>query len=298
MPNTLGHLGIQTLATRGVLRNADVKWIWLACILPDLPWIGQRVARAALPGTDPIDLRLYAIVQSSLAFAVLLSLALACFSRQLGRCFAILAGGSALHLVLDAMQTKWGNGVVLWAPVRWDLLNVGLFWPEDAATAALTLLGLVVGALALWRSPKSAGDLRLPGRGGALLAALAGGLYLVGPAALTGAAEAADLHSAATLRPGADRAGRAVAFDRARLEVAPGGDAVLHVWTGDAFAVAGTVPERSGQVSVRGVFRDARTVELQAVHAHPDGLRDMASYVGLALVAGFWLLCLVPRRRT
>jgi hypothetical protein len=300
VPNTLAHLGVQTLVTRGLMRDADVLWIWTGCVLPDLPWIAQRVARALLPGIPPIDLRLHAAVQSSLLFCLVLSASLACFSRRPGRAFAVLAGGSLLHLLLDALQTKWANGVVLLAPLRWDLTNLGLFWPEDPPTLALTALGLVVAPLAFWRLRPSGGDLRLP-RGAALWAALAlGALWAVGPAALAPRAERADLHYAATLRDMEGRAGRTIGFDRARL-VAGGDGPRLRVWTGESLALAQAVPDllpepgagpEAVPVSLRGRFLDAGTVEVAELRRHVPGLRDYASYLGLALVALWWALAL------
>jgi hypothetical protein len=56
---------------------------------------------------------------------------------------AILALGSFLHLLLDALQTKLANEVHVFAPVSWDLLIFRLFWPEDVPTLALTRFGLL-----------------------------------------------------------------------------------------------------------------------------------------------------------
>ena len=51
-------------------------------------------------------------------------------------------GNAALHLVLDALQTKWGSGVHFFAPVSWTSTNWGLFWPESIVTYGLTTLGV------------------------------------------------------------------------------------------------------------------------------------------------------------
>ncbi|WP_428929739.1 hypothetical protein [Marinibacterium sp. SX1] len=290
MPNTLGHIGLQTLVTRGVLRDADVKWVWAGCLLPDVPWIGQRLARATLPGISPIDIRLYAICQSTLLFCLVLAAALACLSARPGRTWAILASGSLMHLLLDATQTKWANGVLLAAPLRWDLVNGGFYWPEDLPTLALIVLGLGVVVHAFWRLPRQ--GLRLVLTPGRLVgAAMLGGLYLAGPLALMPAAEAHDLHHTALLRPGAARAGQEVAFDRARVDVTPEG-AQLMAWTGARFALTGLAPQASGTWSVQGVLGDGGEIVVTALHAHPPGLRDLASYVGLACVALWWGLCL------
>ena len=144
MPNTLAHIGIQALATRGLFKRAEAEWIFLGCIIPDVPWILHRTLHWVSLGLDPYDLRLYAIAQSSLAVSLLLCAALAIVSVSPRRIFGVLAFGSLLHLLLDATQTKLGNGVHLFAPLSWELLNFGLYWPESAPTYLLTALGLAV----------------------------------------------------------------------------------------------------------------------------------------------------------
>ena len=75
MPNTLAHLGVQSLATRALIRDSDLKWIYLGCIVPDLPWTLNRLVKTTVPSVDLYDLRLYVIVQASLFFCLLLSFA-------------------------------------------------------------------------------------------------------------------------------------------------------------------------------------------------------------------------------
>ena len=106
MPNTLAHLGIQGLITRGLLRGSDLKWIYVSCIIPDLPWIFQRIVHLAIPRIDPLDLRLYVIVQASLLFSLIFGAALAMFTVNIRRTFTILSMGAMLHLIFDALQTK------------------------------------------------------------------------------------------------------------------------------------------------------------------------------------------------
>ena len=156
MPNTLAHIGVQFLVARTLIRSADVKWIWASCIIPDLPWILQRALRATLPDVSAYEVRLYAIAQSSFAVCLILSIALAIWSVRPARVFAILGLGCLTHLLLDSLQTKWANGVHLFAPVSWDLLNFGLFWPEDAITFALTAFGVAMAFFAWMRIPRDA----------------------------------------------------------------------------------------------------------------------------------------------
>ena len=66
MPNTLAHVGAQGMATHEVLRDADPRWMYLGCVIPDLPWILQRILFVAVPGIDPYALWAYLVVQASL----------------------------------------------------------------------------------------------------------------------------------------------------------------------------------------------------------------------------------------
>ncbi|MEM7644507.1 MAG: hypothetical protein AAF366_18575 [Pseudomonadota bacterium] len=289
MPNTLAHLGLHALATRGVIRDAPYGWIWLGCVLPDLPWIFQRVLRAVPLDLSPIDIRLHAIVQSSLLFCLIGPAAFALLAARPGRVFAILALGSALHLLLDATQTKWGNGVILAAPVDWQVTNFGLYWPEHGVTLALTGLGL---AWFVWAAVKPGAVIqaRLPVRRRIGLAVPLAAIWLIGPVAFWSAAERADAHFTGTLRAVETREARTIAFDRAGV-TRDSGDARLRVWTGETFAVTGmALPDGAETVSVQGRFATPDTVLITALHVHAKGWRDLMSYLGLALVGAWWLL--------
>lgn len=294
MPNTLAHLGIQALVTRAVIQQAEIKWIWAACVIPDLPWILQRVVRASIPGISPYDLRLYAIAQASLLMCLVFSAALALCSVRPGRVFVILGLGCVLHLLLDAAQTKWANGIHLFAPLSWELLNFGLFWPEDWLTTALTGIGLGYALYAWLRLPGEDEDLRRP-RGLRLAAAAALCLaYAVLPLALMKGAQTADNHYVATLENVEARPGQPIGFDRNRITLGADG-AWIVAWTSERFAAIGTLPDHSIQASVIGRFEDSGTVRITAYHRHPDGLRDLAAYLGLALVLAWWRHCLLRR---
>ncbi len=294
MPNTLAHLGIQALATRAIIRGAEVKWIWIACVIPDLPWILQRVVRM-VPGVSLIDLRLYAIAQASLIMCLVLSAALALCSLRPGRVFAILGLGCVLHLLLDAMQTKWANGVHLFAPLSWELLNFGLFWPEDWPSLALTALGLGYALYAWLLLSDGMADLRYP-RGFGLVAV--SGLclaYAALPLALMAGPLMADNHYVATLDDIEARPGRTIGFDRRWIVYDTDGAWILS-WTGERFRATGTLPEDNTKASVIGRFEDETTVHVIAIYPHPKSLRDLTALLGLALVLAWWAGCLVRWR--
>lgn len=304
MPNTLAHIGIQTLVTRALLKEADVKWIWAGCILPDLPWMVQRAGRVLLSDPPIYDIRLYAIVQASLLFSLIFAAMLACWTVRPGRVFTILALGSVMHLLLDAMQTKWANGVHLFAPLSWDLVRFDLFWPEDAPTWILTGLGVIVAIYAWIRLPKTAEDLVRP-QGRRLVAfGVLAGLYAGGPFLLTGGPLAADNHFVATLQAVDDRSGKPISIDRNRLVQGPQGPE-LRAWTGDRFTLTGkdgvAIPEGDALISLQGHFSDPGRIEVDALHRHAEGVRNITSYLGLLLVLAWWGHCLgkglVARRR-
>ena len=113
------------------------------------------------------------------------------------------------------------------------------------------------------------------------------------------AADAPDVHHVTTLVDRDGRAGRYVEFDRIGYldrgadEAGGGGDALV-TWAGEALAVdgGGDGLDRPATVSIRARFVDAAAVEVLGVHVHPPGLRDLASYIGLALVLAYWLRAL------
>ena len=288
MPNTLAHIGLNAVATRSLIRHADVKWIYLGCILPDVPWILQRALRGLAVGVSPYDLRLYAIVQSTFLLCLLLAAGLACVSTRPRRVFTILALGSLLHLLLDALQTKWANGVHLFAPVSWELLNFRLFWPEDVPTLALTGFGLLYYVYAWLRIPPAPWDLVWPKRRALALGTACVAAYFSLPWVFLPAVEAADNHYVRTLREIEARPGRVVEFDRNAYRY-DSGSGVLRTFAGETLMLQGADLNTSGTVSLRGRFIDRQTVQVEGMHAHAPLLRDASSYLGLALVFLAWL---------
>lgn len=291
MPNTLAHFGGQGPLVRLLGVPVDAKWVLLGCVLPDVPWIARRgVMTLAGGAVDPIGLRLYAVVQASLVFSVLLAGAAALLSARPRPVFAVLALGALLHLLWDAAQTKWGNGVHLLAPVSWEAVNVGWFWPESWVTVVLTLAGVAyVGRE--WRRGEDERVRVSPSRMGMAGAVLLVALYLSTPPLFFRDVLDSGSHSLGVLAREGDRTGRRVELDRARFD--PGrsgaGDAPTLVVTGGELEAAGRLPAEEGTVSIRGVFVGRRTVRVTDYHVHESGLRDLASYVGLGLLAAVWL---------
>lgn len=300
MPNLVAHFGVQGWISRSAFRGIGAHWILLGCLIPDLPWILQRAIRFAFPTVDPYELRLYVIAQASLALCLLLCAALAALSGRPRVVFVLLAANSVLHLLLDASQKKWANGVHFFAPLSWKPLNFGFFWPENPLSLPMFALGLLL-VIREWRRESR---LRPDGpraglRRSALACALLAG-YLVLPLAFLDGVEAEDNHSIRTLRHVAARSGRDVEFDRDRF-VVQDGRGLLRTFAGEYVEVEGELPRRAGLVSARATFVDSGTVQIRQLHEHSGWFRDFASYLGLGFLALFWgrqVVRRLPARRS
>jgi hypothetical protein len=264
-------------------------------VIPDLPWILQRAVRVIVPGVDPFLLRSYVIIQASLLGCLLLSGAVALVARKPKRMFAVLGGNSLLHLGLDAIQTKWGNGVHFWAPFSWDLTNWGLFWPESIPTYVLTAFGLFY-IVWQWRSSVSEPPgfvwTSVPRLAAALV--LLGG-YFLGPLFLLHEPIEANTHFLEVLREDQGRTGCPVEMDRATYVKKGDGHFLDHY--GGRVRVESLLVPRPATVSIKGVFADTHKVRVSQVHVHPRGIRDSFSYIGLALIAVVWGAAVLKRDR-
>ena len=297
MPNTLAHIGIQSLLTRAVLRDVDLKWVYLGCVIPDIPWILQRVIFYVNPGASPDPLRFYLDVQASFIGCLVLSAALAFLSRQSRRKFLILGINALLHLALDASQTKWANGVHFVAPFSWELTNWGFFWPESLPTYILTAIGLLF-ILFYWkRSTQIRSEFRRPT--GRRLAGFSAFLlvYFTLPLLFLQGPELADNHFMVTLRSPQSRTGRYAEFDRANCRPAEG---YMQCFNSTEIRVTGVFLEKPSTLSLRGTFISENEFRVSESHIHNRAFRNGASYLGLTMIALFWITALfrpflVPR---
>jgi len=285
MPNTLAHAGIQGVLTRSYLKKASFFWIYLGAVIPDLPWILQRII-SRFSGINRLDLRLYVVVQASLFFCLLLSAAFAALSESPRKTFFILGSGSFLHLLLDATQIKWANGVHFFVPFSWKLSRFDFFWPESLPTYAMTGFGLIY-ILFHWKEAFSApSPLHFRSFRSASTALLFFALYFLLPPLLLQGAENQDNHFVRTLRVPADRPGKAIEVDRGFYTGrASGGQ--LHGFT-ETFEVTGLDLDRPALLSIRGRFVTQNKIIIQDFHIHTI-FRDAASYLGLSAFALLWL---------
>jgi hypothetical protein len=295
VPNTLVHFAVQGAASRSAWRRLDPRWLYLGCLLPDLPWILRRaVVGLGLPA-DPFDLRLYTMAQASLAGTLLLCAALAAVTAASRLVFVVLGTNALLHLLLDATEVKWGNGVHLLAPFSWRMTSFDLVSGESLLFSALALSGL---ALVVWeigrkRPPDVPFALR-PARlvvGAAFLAA-----YFAAPLPFLRAIEASDSYSVKTLREVQARPGRTVSLDRTAFEATPAGGYV-HLWTGERVRATGSLPDHDATLSLRGTFLEPDVLRVDRLYEHRQH-RDWPSYVALLLLGLVWVRPLAaPRRR-
>jgi len=281
MPNVLAHVGAQGATSRLLGGSIDGRWILLGCLLPDLPWIALRAARVCRLPVDPYDLRLYAIVQSSLLVSLILCAALAVISAAPRRVFLLLSVNTLLHLLLDASEVKLANGVHLLAPWSWRLTSWRLYWPEDWPSLLLTAAGTAV-VVWIWKRPGTHIGLDLRGARVAAASALTL-VYLLLPTLLLHEAESADTHFVRTLRQRGERTGRPVELDRVVYE-----DGRLGTFAFEDLAVIGIDLDGRHRVSLRGRFVDSGTVAVEAFHVHWPLFRDGASYLGLAAIVLVW----------
>ena len=285
MPNTLVHFAAQGAASRALWRRLDPRWIYLGCLLPDLPWILRRAVVAASLPVDGFDLRLYTMAQASLAGTLLLCGALALLTAAPRLVLVVLGGNALLHLLLDATEVKWGNGVHLLAPFSWRMTSFGLLPGESVVYVALAIAGALLLAwevAAPWR-PTLGLDLR-PKRlaaAGVLLAA-----YFLAPLPFFGAVFASDSYSVKTLREVEARPGRTVGLDRTVFVATPAGGRI-RLWTGEEVRAAGRVPSRDATVSLYGTFLAPDVLRVDRLVEHRRD-RDWPSYLALVLLGLVW----------
>ncbi len=297
MPNSLVHFVVQGVASKAVFRGVDMKWVFLGCILPDIPWIIQRLARIMLPQIDPYTLRLYVIVQASLVFCLVLSAAFAMLSRKPKIVFAILAINSFFHLLLDALEIKLGAGVHFFAPFTWELLTFGLVWPEHIIVTLLTVGGFIYIAYFMFKSAGNPIGLSIFLTRNISLSLIFLAVYFTMPFALVDGPEKYDNHFVKTLQEKEKRVGKEVLLERA-LYIPHASGGAVRTFAGEELNLTGQLPLKPGAVSIRGMFVDQGTIQVIELHENHGKFRDMASYTAMLLFVMLWALSLFRRLKS
>ncbi len=282
MPNTLCHIALQGWPHRALYSDRGLLWVIIGCIIPDIPWIILRIS-LAFDLADPYVLRPYTTIQASLLFCILAAVFLAQFAARPAWTFGILSGNCLLHLLLDATQVKWANGVHLTAPLDWTALHFNLFRMDHPLGLPLTVAGLFL--LIRYRPEITRQQHWSPTvRPARTLVAAAGlFLYLTGPLPFLDDLRRTDFHFLQTLQDKSTRPGKYVEFDRVAFDSRLPG---IRIFTGEQIRLIGDIPARSGTISVRGRFIAPDIVQAIDVQLH-GGSRDFAS------IAGIFLACLL-----
>lgn len=283
MPNTLAHIGIQTPLSKLGIPQAPLQWIVVGCIIPDIPWIVQRIV-IHLPGIDALHLRLYNATQASFFYCLILSLALAMFAGKSRQVLLILSANSLIHLLLDAGQIKWGNGVNLLAPFSWHTTNFGLVWPEHYINYLFTLFGLIALAVLWPKAIQHKSLLQKPDNRKAVCAAACFVIYFGTPPLFIHSAYEENIHYCQTLKGDGTRSGKTIELDRTRYNAATN---TMEYHLDTSFQIANPNGMKSGIVSIRGHFLNENTIRIDEYHCHKIS-RDYASYAGLLLALLLW----------
>lgn len=288
MPNTLAHIAVNSFSTKILIRNSEILWIYIGCIIPDFPWILIKIISIVFPEVNGYDLQVYAIIQSSLLFSILLSISFSLLSHSIIRTFAILSFGSILHLLLDITQIKWANGAVLFAPFSWELVNYGFYWPENVINYTITSVGLVY-FIFNWKKAKIK---KLPiifKRSLASISFLFFLIYLIAPFLFINDVYYRDNHFVNTLKNLDDREGKYVELDRKPLKYnASTSSYWIESFNHDLIELSELNNIESKRISIRGYFETNNRIKVLDYHENWDLFRDGASYLGLFLILLIW----------
>ena len=271
-----------------MIKNSDLLWIYLGCIIPDIPWIIRKIIELVLPIVNSYDLQIYSVVQSSLFFSLILSYCFALISKSTYRTFIILGLGSIFHLLFDMFQIKWANGVILFAPFNWDIINYGIFWPESVTTYLFTIIGFMYFFIN-WNVIKKA---KLPIKTN--IKGLLGFftllvLYFTAPIFLIENGKEADNHFVKTLENFDQRKGKYIELDRKALIY---NDTTNSFWI-ESFdksliELSGIEIVENDRISIKGKFLSNNLIQVEEYHENLELFRDGASYVGLLFVLFAW----------
>lgn len=294
MPNTLAHIAIQTVLTGSLTRSAGYfSLALLGSVIPDIPWILQRLIALGPFDIDPYALRAYATVQASLFVSLMAAAAVARLFVHSLQAFLIVSAGCLLHLLLDASEIKWGNGVNLLAPFTWSQANWGIVWPEHAVVGITSLCGIAVFAYCAKKSLTAPPGLTA-GRPRIITAAMLAAVYLFLPFAFIQEPFRANSHYLATLSDISKRTGKTVQLDRATV-LAVDQNWYARSYAGGSIQLTSFEPLAGGTYSLKGTFVSEHRIAVTQWHRH-DGLRDIASIIGLSLMT-VWLLLVAYQQR-
>jgi hypothetical protein len=203
----------------------------------------------------------------------------ACFVRHPWLQGIAFVGAAWFHLLLDACQTRYGNGVAFLYPASWHTYNFELFGPEDHIGLAFLAISTGVVLHSFWKGLPPL-PLRRPSWRGALM--LGGGFVLMPLITWHEALEANVFNMAFVYSPSTFE-GKEIGFERNRLISST--PARLRTWYGRELVLDG-VPDDAmpgDSVSLCGTYR-AGTLEVERFHVHWPHRHTTPSLIALALL--------------
>ncbi len=301
MPAALVHMGVQGALLRSSRWRTEILWIYVGAILPDIGWIIQRVFRYMPIQVDPFLLLSYSSILTTLTGCLIASAAIAMLTAEKQRVFALLATGSLLHLILDAAEIKWANGVLLFAPFSWTMTTWDVFHQDGPFILTVTAGSLLFVLWnwnagireinrAMWRlSPKNIA-----------FAVFFLALFFAWPIPWLDAPEKSGLYDMAVIRDVDSRTGSPIEIDRAHYDSARN---QIRIFTAEQIYLENFSAPADTLVSVRGVFQTPDVIQVKEYIIHHPWQRAVASKVGLGLLALFlmhtaWKLYNNPPRPT
>jgi hypothetical protein len=294
MPNTLAHIGAQFPIGKGICRKWDPRWIALGLLLPDLPWILQRIALVIFPFLSPITIRSYVVVVSTPLFCIILAASIACLFEKGRSIFQILVFQSLLHLALDACQQKGGVGVPFFAPFYWQAFSFPIYsmngWVTNILNMSGVLILLLVGSGKI-RYPKL-NSLALKRPGHLSLAVSLMLLYGIAPLLLRDQVIEANVHDLKVWQGEMPRSGAVVHFDRAHyFPGQPGG--IQDDFNPTPIPILGIDYAVETDISTTAVFVDENTLQAGIWVIHPPGIRLAYTLIGLIGIGLIWMYPLI-----
>jgi len=269
--------------------------VFAGCVIPDVPWIIKRLVYMTDIPFEPISASAYFIAQASLVGCLLSCVAFGFLFTNFKRVAAIAFLGCLVHLSLDALQDKWGNGVHLIAPFDWEILSLGVFQSDSVFTYLLTISGIIPFLFII----KARQDARLlclvPLRLAACCICLFA--YFLIPLLFINDVVASNSRYLQTLANRDDRRGQFLELDREKVSVT--GD-TWHTTThvGETLMIANPDAQLAdgGTYSFRAEFVDEREIKVIDWKRH-SGMRDIASYAGLMGIGCWMIMVLILSKR-
>ena len=295
MPNTLAHIACNGFISKPFFKNSDLIWILTGCILPDVPWINQRIAGFLFSDLNGYDLKVFSIAQATLFFCLILSAAFSSLSYNYRRVFTILSLGALLHLFLDSLQTKWANGIHLFAPFNWEYFNLNLFWPESTITYIFSSAGILFFLINFKNIKTSDPDIYLTKQRLKLFLPLILS-YFVLPFAFLDQINEADVNYVSTLRNYKERKGKYVEMDRKKIyynEITK--STWIDTYNGQSIELDGLDKLDYLRISIKGRFKENNLIEVFDYKGNWVHFRDGSSYIGISLIGFAWFLVIRKR---